>query len=112
LPSMSRIANSTDNRLIEYFWNILKKHLLIKLKLRDRTLKNVSNEITKFINYYNKSRVQNKLGKKTPVEYGKQYCWNYLYDDIECMIYTPTKCEFDSKFEESMYNYIKSCISI
>lgn len=61
--SMSRRGNCLDNSPIETFFGILKDHLNLK---SCRTIKDVKNEVTKQVNYYNYERPQLGLKKMPP----------------------------------------------
>lgn len=61
--SMSRRGNCFDNSPIETFFGILKDHLNLK---NCRNIKEVKNEVTKQVNYYNYERPQLGLKKMPP----------------------------------------------
>lgn len=64
--SMSRRGNCLDNAPIETFFGILKDHLNLK---KCRSIKDVKNEVTKQVNYYNYDRPQLGLKKMPPILY-------------------------------------------
>ena len=64
--SMSRRGNCLDNAPIESFFGILKDHLNLRYC---RTIKDVKNEVTKQVNYYNYERPQLGLKKMPPSLY-------------------------------------------
>lgn len=64
--SMSRRGNCLDNAPIETFFGILKDHLNLK---KCRSIKDVKNEVTKQVNYYNYDRPQLGLKKMPPTLY-------------------------------------------
>ncbi|MDR2654209.1 MAG: IS3 family transposase, partial [Mycoplasmataceae bacterium] len=106
--SMSGIGKSVENRLIENFWNILKKYIEKKLPYHLRTVENIQRVVTEFLGYYNKIRVQVRLGRMSPVEYGRQYSPDYEYNEVECQIFKPQKNEIDEQFEQELYNLLTS----
>ena len=61
--SMSRRGNCLDNSPIETFFGILKDHLNLKTC---KSIKDVKNEVTKQVNYYNYERPQLGLKKMPP----------------------------------------------
>ena len=61
--SMSRRGNCLDNAPIETFFGILKDHLNLRLC---KSIKDVKNEVTKQVNYYNYERPQLGLKKMPP----------------------------------------------
>jgi transposase InsO family protein len=63
IQSMSRRGNCHDNSPIETFFGILKDHLNLK---NCRSIKDVKNEVTKQVNYYNYERPQLGLKKMPP----------------------------------------------
>ncbi len=67
--SMSRVGNSLDNRVIEYFFCIMKNELIYNLDFKKITFRELEMEIEKYINYYNNMRIQEKLGWLSPEEY-------------------------------------------
>ena len=69
---MSRIGNSLDNRVVEFWFSILKTELISKLNVKKMSFKELEQAIAKFINYYNNIRIQEKLGWKSPVEFKNQ----------------------------------------
>ena len=59
--SMSRIENSLDNRVIEFWFSILKTELIYNLNIVQMTFNKLENEINNFIGYFNDIRKQEKL---------------------------------------------------
>ncbi len=59
--SMSRIENSLDNRVIEFWFSILKTELIYNLNIAQMTFNKLENEINNFIGYFNDIRKQEKL---------------------------------------------------
>lgn len=64
--SMSRRGNCLDNSPIETFFGILKDHLNLR---NCKSIKDVKNEVTKQVNYYNYERPQIGLKKMPPSLY-------------------------------------------
>ena len=74
--SMGRVGKSTDNYPIENFWRRLKSEWINdKLPYSSkRTVKEVVNEVTKYVKFYNEKRINMKdLGGLTPMSYYKKY---------------------------------------
>ena len=67
--SMSRVGNSLDNRVVEFWFSILKTELIYKLNIKQMTFNELENEINDFIHYYNNVRIQEKLNWMTPTQY-------------------------------------------
>ena len=67
--SMSRVGNALDNRVVEFWFSILKTELIYNLNTKKISFKELENEIANFINYYNNVRIQEKLNWMTPIEY-------------------------------------------
>jgi transposase InsO family protein len=70
--SMSRRGNCYDNAPIESFWGTLKNELVCH---RDyQTREEAIKDITEYIEiFYNRQRIQKKLGYLTPVAYERKY---------------------------------------
>ena len=69
--SMSRIARCIDNGPMEGFWGIIKRERYYGKKFNSR--KELVNMIENYINYYNNSRLQRKLGVLTPFEKHEEF---------------------------------------
>ena len=69
--SMSRIARCIDNGTMEGFWGIIKRERYYGKKFNSR--KELVNMIENYINYYNNSRLQRKLGVLTPFEKHEEF---------------------------------------
>lgn len=67
--SMSRIIDSLDKRVIEFWFSILKTELIYNLNIAQMTFNQLENEINNFIYYYNNIRIQKKLNWMSPNEY-------------------------------------------
>ena len=67
--SMSRVGNALDNRVVEFWFSILKTELIYNLNTKKISFKELENEIANFIDYYNNVRIQEKLNWMTPIEY-------------------------------------------
>lgn len=72
IQSMSRRANCWDNQVMEYFFGTLKDHVRALLAGCE-TSEKVTEEVGRFIHYYNYDRPQMTLAKLTPTEY-YQFC--------------------------------------
>ena len=70
--SMSRKGNCYDNAPMESFWGTLKNELTHhkKYKSREEAIKDIKEYIEIF---YNRQRIQEKLGYLSPAQYEKQY---------------------------------------
>jgi putative transposase len=70
--SMSGKGNCYDNAPMESFWGMLKQELIYHHHFRTRT--EARQAITEYIVlFYNRQRIQNKLGFLSPVAYAEQY---------------------------------------
>ena len=69
--SMSRVGNALDNRVVEFWFSILKTELIYNLNTKKISFKELENEIANFINYYNNVRIQEKLNWMAPSQYRK-----------------------------------------
>ncbi len=69
--SMSRIARCIDNGRMEGFWGIIKRERYYGKKFNSR--KELVDMIENYINYYNNSRLQRKLGVLTPFEKHEEF---------------------------------------
>ena len=69
--SMSRIARCIDNGPMEGFWRIIKRERYYGKKFNSR--KELVDMIENYINYYNNSRLQRKLGVLTPFEKHEEF---------------------------------------
>ena len=69
--SMSRIARCIDNGPMEGFWGIIKRERYYGKKFNSR--KELVDMIENYINYYNNSRLQRKLGVLTPLKSMKNF---------------------------------------
>lgn len=67
--SMSRVGNSLDNRVIEFWFSILKTELIYNLNIKEMSFNELEEIIKNFIEYYNNVRMQEKLLWMTPSEY-------------------------------------------
>lgn len=70
--SMSRKGNCYDNAPMESFWGTLKNELIHhkRYKSREEAIRDVKEYIEIF---YNRQRIQEKLGYLSPAQYEKQY---------------------------------------
>jgi putative transposase len=75
--SMSRKSNCYDNALIESFWGTLKSELVYHCSYETR--QQAIRDITEYIEiFYNRQRVQKRLGYLSPSAYEKNITKNYL----------------------------------
>jgi len=65
--SMSRKGNCYDNSVMENFFGILKQEMYYGVIYY--SYEELKEAIEKYINYYNKQRIKQKLGWMSPVEY-------------------------------------------
>ena len=72
IQSMSRVGNSLDNRVVEFWFSILKTELISKLDTKKMSFEELKQAIADYIDYYNNVRVQEKLGWMTPTQYKNQ----------------------------------------
>ena len=69
--SMSRIARCIDNGTMEGFWGIIKRERYYGKKFNSR--KELVDMIENYMDYYNNSRLQRKLGVLTPFEKHEEF---------------------------------------
>ncbi|KGR89791.1 transposase [Ureibacillus massiliensis 4400831 = CIP 108448 = CCUG 49529] len=72
IGSMSRRGNCWDNAVIESFHSNLKTEEFQYVKMNSLSIEEVSSRVDMYIQYYNKERIQQKLGYLTPIEFGQQ----------------------------------------
>jgi len=72
--SMSRKGNCLDNAIIENFFGILKSELFYTQKFK--SVKQLKQEIDKYIIYYNNVRIKSNLNKMSPIQYRTHYYQN------------------------------------
>ena len=72
IQSMSRIGNSLDNRVVEFWFSILKTELISKLNVKKMSFKELEQAIANYIDYYNNVRIQKKLNWMSPVQFRNQ----------------------------------------
>ena len=58
---MSRVGSLLDNRVVEYWFNIIKTELIYKLNIKQMPFKEFEQTIAEYIDYYNIVRIQAKL---------------------------------------------------
>ncbi len=71
IQSVSRVANSLDNRPIEFFFGLLKHEWLYHTELT--SLKTADKAINSYVTWYNKDRIQNVLNNMSPEQYLLKY---------------------------------------
>ena len=59
--SMSKVWNSLDNKVVEFWFSILKKTRLLSRLNTKKVIQRIRKWIANFINYYNNVRIQEKL---------------------------------------------------
>lgn len=69
--SMSRVGKCLDNGPMEGFWGILKRERYYGIRFESKA--ELITMISTYIEYYNNSRYQRKLGVLTPMEKYEQY---------------------------------------
>ncbi|WP_129724561.1 IS3 family transposase [Mycoplasmopsis gallopavonis] len=67
--SLSKVGNSLDNRVVEYWFSNLKTELIRDLNIKAMTLSELEKVISNYVHWYNKFRIQSCLNWKTPYEY-------------------------------------------
>jgi transposase InsO family protein len=67
IQSMSRKGNCLDNAVMENFFGLLKSELLYLHKFS--SMEKFTDELNKYINYYNNDRIKAKLKGMSPVQY-------------------------------------------
>lgn len=70
--SMSRKGNCYDNCVMEIFFGTMKNEMFYGHEYEFKTLDELENAMTNYINYYNNERIMTKLKGLTPVEYRHQ----------------------------------------
>lgn len=81
-PSMSGKGNCFDNAPMESFWGTLKTEMIFHKRYKTR--QEAIAEITEYIEiFYNRQRIQERLGFMSPVEYEKQFYKAGLTDLVE-----------------------------
>jgi len=70
--SMSRKGNCLDNAIIENFFGILKSELFYLKKYK--SINELKNEITQYIDYYNNDRIKLNLKGMSPIQYRAHHC--------------------------------------
>jgi putative transposase len=77
LASMSRRGNCYDNAPMESFWGILKQELIHHRHYATR--REAMNDIREYIEvFYNRQRIQDKLGFLSPIAYARQQSEKFL----------------------------------
>lgn len=74
IQSMSRKGNCLDNAIIENFFGILKSEMFYTQKFK--SIKQLKQEINKYIIYYNNERIKSNLNKMSPIKYRAHYYQN------------------------------------
>lgn len=69
---MSRKGNCYDNCVMEIFFGTMKNEMFYGHEYEFKTLDELENAMTNYINYYNNERIMTKLKGLTPVEYRHQ----------------------------------------
>jgi putative transposase len=67
VQSMSRVSRCIDNGPMEGFWGIIKAEMYYLTKFHH--FDELQHSIDKYIDFYNKRRLQEKLKGLTPIEY-------------------------------------------
>ncbi len=70
--SMSRKGNCLDNSLMENFFGVMKNEMFYGHEYEFESLEQLKDEMIKYINYYNKSRITVKLKGLSPIQYRQQ----------------------------------------
>lgn len=72
VASMSRRGNCWDNAVIESFHSNLKAEEFMRVRHHSLTNERVEIQVDDYMAYYNKERIQEKLGYLAPIEYGRK----------------------------------------
>ncbi|WP_303978660.1 IS3 family transposase [Streptococcus danieliae] len=68
-PSMSRKGNSTDNGMMESFFGVLKTEMFYGYESSFKSIDELIQAISDYIDYYNNKRIKVKLKGLSPVQY-------------------------------------------
>lgn len=68
-PSMSRKGNSPDKGMMESFFGILKSEMFYGYESYSKSLGDLEQAMTNYIDYYNNKRIKIKLKGLSPVQY-------------------------------------------
>ena len=69
--SMSRKGTPADNACIEWFHSVLKSETFYLHNWRNLTKDSITDIVKKYITFYNKTRIQQRLNDQSPVDYRK-----------------------------------------
>lgn len=72
IQSMSRKGNCLDNSLMENFFGIMKNEMFYGHEYEFKTLQDLENAITQYIEYYNNKRISVKNKGLSPIAFRKQ----------------------------------------
>ena len=77
--SMSRKGNSIDDGLMENFFGLLKTEMFYDQEYKYHNLKELTQAIEEYIEYYNEERIKSRLKGLTPKEYRNQASINPVF---------------------------------
>ena len=66
------IGNCLENRVIEFWFSILKTEIISKLDINHMSFKELEEAIANYIDYYNNVQIQEKLGWMNPTQFENQ----------------------------------------
>ena len=66
------IGNCLENRVIEFWFSILKTEIISKLDINHMSFKELEEAIDNYIDYYNNVQIQEKLGWIHPTKFENQ----------------------------------------
>ncbi len=69
LQSMSRKGNCYDNSPMENSFGLIKKEMFYGHEYEFKSIEHLINEIHKYINYYNNTRIKSNLNGLSPSQY-------------------------------------------
>ena len=67
---MSRRENCWDNTVIESFHSNLESEAFIYTRFNSLSIVETRSRVNQYLKYYNKERIQEKLGYLSPINYG------------------------------------------
>ncbi len=65
-PSMAKNGNLMDNRETKFWFSVLKTECISRLNIRKMKYIDLLRELEEYMDYYNNTRIQKKLGSETP----------------------------------------------
>ena len=92
IQSMSRIDNCLDNRVVEFWFSILRNELIAKLDIKHMSFKELAQAIANYINYYNNVWIQKNWTEwiqfNLEINYNKKHeIWIFVQISCPSLIY-------------------------